>query len=97
MKTSGGKTPQLVFCYFPAGWNFFTAERDRTFWKELCLQEGVTFLDLCDDFSVVGLSYHPYSLLGYGHFTENGMDLFSKILVHELTHSKMIPSPSIAP
>ena len=92
IKTSGGKTPQLVFCFYPAGNIFFTNELERSFWRELCREEGVTFLDLCDDFAAIGMTYHPYSLTSDGHFTENGMDLFSKILLHELNHNKFIPT-----
>ncbi len=93
MRTSGGKVPQLVFCYFDPGGGdgFFTNELQRSFWRDLCQEEGVAFVDLCDDFAVLGMTYHPYSV-DVGHFTPNGMNLFNRILLFELNRNKIIPT-----
>jgi hypothetical protein len=89
MKTSEGKVPQLVLCYFPVCDRVFTDQKKKSFWRDICRNEGVTFLDLCDDFSVVGMSYHPFAIT---HFTEGGMDLWARILAHELSRNNLIPT-----
>ena len=93
MKTAEGKSRRLVFCYFtPGGTSYFTNELYRAFWRDMCRENGVTFLDLCDDFEAVGMSYHPYSMNGdVDHFTREGLNLFNEILLHELTSHKIIP------
>ncbi|HTA75828.1 MAG TPA: hypothetical protein VK791_01580 [bacterium] len=91
MKTTDGHTPQLVLCYFPLGSTFFTWEPERLFWKDLCQQEGIAFLDLSDDYAAIGMTYHPYNVLADGHWTGNGMELFTRLLARELAKNKLIP------
>lgn len=99
MKTAAGKPRQLVFCYFnPGGSYYFTDELQRAFWRDMCQGYGITFLDLCDDFAALGMSYHPYSTNGdVDHFTHSGLNLFNEILLHELTSHKIIPTVSNEP
>jgi hypothetical protein len=89
MRTSWGRIPQLVFCYYPPG-GVFTSESERLFWGDLCREEGVAFVDLCDDFAVIGMTYYPFSVSM--HFTNNGMNLFTNILLYELAKNKFIPA-----
>lgn len=96
MKTAEGKPRQLVFCYYtPGGSYYFTNELQRAFWRDMCQEYGVTFLDLCDDFAALGMSYHPYSgNVDVDHFTHSGLNLFNEILLYELTSHKIIPTKS---
>ncbi len=109
IRTSGGKAPQLVVCYFPFSNHVFSSqasdglgvmdpqknmEKDKSFWVDLCQKEGFTFLDSSDDFSVIGMSYQP---LGIDHFHEDGMALWARILAHELSQNNLIPAKELSP
>ncbi len=89
MKTGTGSKRRLELCYFPIFES--PAKTKRVFWRDLCQSIGVPFMDVCDDFKTLGLTYSPYSTSGARHFTVNGMTLFSRILVHELLSNKKIP------
>lgn len=91
MKTSGGKSPRLEFCYFPIGHQFSANEyskSDRIFFRGLCRNVGIPYFDVCDEFKTLGTTYFPYSL---GHYTTDGMYLFSEVMVHKLLKDKKIP------
>jgi hypothetical protein len=89
MKNGSGQLPQLALCYFPV--NPFTPPKKRLFWKDLCQTGQFLYLDLCDDFIALGYSYYPYQGGESGHFTTDGMFLFSTILMDELLRHHMIP------
>jgi hypothetical protein len=92
---SGDQRPRLVYCSFPVSQSV-TSRWQRTFWKDLALDAGVPFLDLCDDLNVLGMTYYPYSAaMGSDHFTVNGMNFFSRVLAFELVQSKMVPFEKI--
>ncbi len=87
----GEQHPRLVYCYFPIS-QAVTSRGQRTFWKDLSRDAGVSFLDLCDDLTVLGMTYYPYSAtMGSDHFTVNGMNVFSTVLAFELIQNKIIP------
>lgn len=89
---ANGTPAQLIFCYFPT--NPYYSRYRRNFWKDLCAQQKIPFLDLCDDFTAIGFSYYPYLSGVSGHFTVDGMFFFSTLLTHELLHQHMIPFES---
>jgi len=90
MDSPGKKPRQLVLCYFPITLN---SSKDRqSFWGGVCEKNGIPFLDLCDDFTAVGYSFYPYQPWESGHFTVNGMRLFSTIMVHELMRRNLVPA-----
>jgi hypothetical protein len=90
IKTTGGKPSQVIFCYFPT--TLSPLKEWRSFWREVCEKSGIPFLDLSDDFTAVGYSFYPYQAWESGHFTVNGMYLFSTLMTHELLRNGMIPT-----
>jgi hypothetical protein len=95
-KTSEGKPRKLVFCFFPTADVYtdfsFPAKNCRAFWKDLCHEKGISFLDLTDDFTTLRLTFFPFSEEnGRDHFDGNGHKLFNFILAHELIKQKIIP------
>jgi len=95
MTASGGKRRRLEFCYFPIS---TPAPKDRRkFWRDLCHQDEIPFMDLVDDFNALGTTYYPFAGPSMGHFTANGMTLFSTIMVHELLFNSKIPFKGMEP
>lgn len=95
-KTGEGVPRRFVFCFFPNADVFsnFTppSKTQRNFWKQLCQEKGIPFLDLSDDFIALRLSFFPFSEEeGMDHFDGNGHKLFDEILAHELIQQKIIP------
>ena len=86
-----GKKARVETWFYPAG--NFSSKGTRKFYSDLCGAAGIPFVDLSDDFTAVNLTYWPYKYdpVTGGHFTAEGMDLFSRIIVHELTARHEIP------
>ena len=82
-KTGGGKPCQVELWAVPT--SNYVKNIDRDFYKEMAQKNKIPFVDLCDDFRVVGESYWPYyyNPMAGGHFTADGMNLFAQIMVRE--------------
>ncbi len=91
-----GKNISFLFCFFPTGDVFnkirYPSQGQRLFWKDLCRKKNIPFLDLCDDFTTLRLSYFPFSEgRDNDHYDINGHDLFSTIFTHELIRLQIVP------
>jgi hypothetical protein len=82
---------RLEFCYFPIIPPSRSPKDRGVFWRDFCREAGIPFMDLDDDFTALGTTYYPYAGPDMGHFTPNGMSLFSTIMVHELISKHKIP------
>lgn len=90
------KKISFLFCFFPTGDVFnetrYPSRGQRLFWKDLCRKKDIPFLDLCDDFTALRLSYFPFSEgRENDHFDINGHDLFSTIFTQELIRRQIVP------
>lgn len=86
----------FLFCFFPTGdvfnENRYPSQGQRLFWKDLCRKKDIPFLDLCDDFTALRLSYFPFSEgRENDHYDINGHDLFSIIFTHALIRGQIVP------
>jgi hypothetical protein len=96
MSEKRGKKIQFLFCFFPTGDVFdkirYPSRGQRLFWKDLCRKKAIPFLDLCDDFTALRLSYFPFSEgREMDHYDINGHDIFSTIFTHELIRQQLVP------
>jgi hypothetical protein len=67
-------------------------EAQRDFWKDVCEQKGLGFLDLTDPFNALKMSFYPVSEdIWAFHLLHDGHTLVAGVLADELIRQKLIP------
>jgi len=101
MKRDGEKPCELAVCYFP--WpametfplrplETFPYKKDRAFWKELCEDKKINFVDMTDVWQTCRLTYFPCSdMVGNDHFSADGHLLLGTLLAYEFIRDGIIP------
>jgi hypothetical protein len=91
IKTSSGKTPEVVFFYVPDP-DCEHCSQFENFWSDVCARYGLTFLNLTKPYQDLKVSYFPTTeACCHQHYTAYGNKLIATILKHELIDRKWIP------
>jgi hypothetical protein len=94
LRTSGGKQVGFFLCFAPSrdGGNA-PVEDYRGFWRGLCAQKGIAFMDLTDGYNALADSFFPsLDSCCHGHFNAYGNELLATLIGRELSARKWVPT-----
>jgi len=90
----GRSVPEFAMAFFPLGnlGDHQPVEGQRVFWREVCREEGIRFLDLTETWNSLRVTGNPVceesSLF---HLDNNGHRLLGPVLAYELVRAGFIP------
>jgi len=90
----GRRTPEFAMVFFPLGnlGDLQPVEAQRDFWKGICRELGVRFLDLTETWNAVRVTGEPVAEESFlYHLTNNGHSILGPVLGYELIHAGFIP------
>ena len=96
MKTKQGTTPKFLVFFTPTR---FLDNNDlvELFWKDVCDQYGISFLDLTPAYNSLKTAFYPNNeLCCSNHYLVYGNTLIAYLLTHYLVIQKWIPYSSAA-
>ncbi len=91
MKNKSGDSPKLAVFFAPRGGD---PDNDdcELFWRDLCAEKNIPWLDLAPPFNTLKTSYYPTGQSGgWVDFTVYGNSLVSLLLTEELIRDNWIP------
>lgn len=93
IKTASGNTVKFSICYVPSEDGGAASMEDyESFWKDLCVKEGLNLMDLAGPYNALKTSFFPVEeACCHHHYTAYGNQLIAMILQSDLVDQKWIP------
>jgi len=91
LRVSSGVAPKLGFLYLPSRW-WLHEDECRSFWDDLCAENGLEMMDLLDPFNALKTSYYPSNEACCAqHYTAGGNALIARLLDYYLLKQGWVP------